>query len=74
MPRSMPSSRRVADRCRSAQRMRSDERTERVGQEAGRMDLVYGDVNLNLIDGSAIWAPAAVEVLLRAGCGVTLLP
>lgn len=35
--------------------------------------LVYGDVNLNTIDGSAIWAPAVVEVLARAGCRVTLL-
>jgi glycosyltransferase involved in cell wall biosynthesis len=35
--------------------------------------LVYGDVNLNSIDGSAIWAPATVEVLAGAGCRVTLL-
>ena len=35
--------------------------------------LVYGDVNLNAIDGSAIWAPATVEVLAGAGCRVTLL-
>lgn len=35
--------------------------------------LVYGDVNLNVIDGSAIWAPATVEVLAGAGCRVTLL-
>lgn len=38
-----------------------------------RRALVYGDVNLNLIDGSAIWAVAVVEVLARAGCDVTLL-
>ena len=35
--------------------------------------LVYGDVNLNIIDGSAVWAPATVEVLAGAGCRVTLL-
>jgi glycosyltransferase involved in cell wall biosynthesis len=35
--------------------------------------LVYGDVNLNLIDGSAIWAASVVEVLALAGCDVTLL-
>src|SRR6478735_10025374 len=40
---------------------------------APRRVLVYGDVNLNLIDGSAIWAVAVVEVFARAGCDVTLL-
>jgi glycosyltransferase involved in cell wall biosynthesis len=35
--------------------------------------LVYGDVNLNVIDGSAIWAPSTVETLARAGCLTTLL-
>ncbi len=35
--------------------------------------LVYGDVNLNAIDGSAIWAVSTVETLARAGCQVTLL-
>ena len=35
--------------------------------------LVYGDVNLNVIDGSAIWAPSTVETLAKAGCQVTLL-
>jgi glycosyltransferase involved in cell wall biosynthesis len=38
-----------------------------------RRALVYGDVNLNLIDGSAIWAAAVVEVFALAGCDVTLL-
>lgn len=38
-----------------------------------RSALVYGDVNLNMIDGSAIWAAAVVEVLAGAGCAVTLL-
>jgi glycosyltransferase involved in cell wall biosynthesis len=38
-----------------------------------RRVLVYGDVNLNLIDGSAIWAVAVVGVFARAGCDVTLL-
>ena len=40
---------------------------------APRRVLVYGDVNLNLIDGSAIWAVAVVEVFAQAGCDVTLL-
>ena len=35
--------------------------------------LVYGDVDLNLIDGSAIWAQSMVQALARAGCAVTLL-
>jgi glycosyltransferase involved in cell wall biosynthesis len=34
---------------------------------------VYGDVNLNVVDGSAIWAAATVEALALAGCDVTLL-
>ncbi|WP_227022926.1 glycosyltransferase family protein [Actinomadura rubrobrunea] len=35
--------------------------------------LVYGDVDLNLIDGSAIWAQGMVQVLARAGCEATLV-
>jgi glycosyltransferase involved in cell wall biosynthesis len=35
--------------------------------------LVYGDVDLNLIDGSAIWVQSTVQALARAGCRVTLL-
>ena len=35
--------------------------------------LVYGDVDLNLIDGSAIWVQSAVQALARAGCRVTLV-
>ncbi|MCW2938377.1 MAG: glycosyl transferase, partial [Actinomycetia bacterium] len=35
--------------------------------------LVYGDVDLNLIDGSAIWAQGVVQALARAGCEVTLV-
>jgi glycosyltransferase involved in cell wall biosynthesis len=34
---------------------------------------VYGDVDLNLIDGSAIWAQGVVQALARAGCSVTLV-
>jgi hypothetical protein len=34
---------------------------------------VYGDVNLNLIDGSAIWVQSMVLALARAGCAVTLV-
>jgi glycosyltransferase involved in cell wall biosynthesis len=38
-----------------------------------RSALVYGDVNLNLIDGSAIWVQSMVLALSRAGCEVTLV-
>jgi glycosyltransferase involved in cell wall biosynthesis len=38
-----------------------------------RSALVYGDVNLNLIDGSAIWVQSMVLALARAGCQVTLV-
>lgn len=34
---------------------------------------VYGDVNLNLIDGSAIWVQSITETLSRAGCTVEVL-
>jgi glycosyltransferase involved in cell wall biosynthesis len=35
--------------------------------------LVYGDVDLNLIDGSAIWLQSVTQALARAGCAVTLV-
>lgn len=35
--------------------------------------LVYGDVDLNLVDGSAIWLQSMVQALTAAGVGVTLL-
>jgi glycosyltransferase involved in cell wall biosynthesis len=35
--------------------------------------LVYGDINLNLLDGSAIWLQSVTQALARAGCEVTLL-
>ncbi len=35
--------------------------------------LVYGDVNLNLIDGSAVWLASTVECLARSGVDVTVL-
>ena len=35
--------------------------------------LVYGDVNLNLIDGSAVWLASTVECLARCGVEVTVL-
>jgi glycosyltransferase involved in cell wall biosynthesis len=38
-----------------------------------RSALVYGDINLNLIDGSAIWVQSTVQALARAGCAVTLV-
>ena len=35
--------------------------------------LIYGDVNMNILDGSAVWAASAAEVLARAGCDVSFL-
>jgi glycosyltransferase involved in cell wall biosynthesis len=35
--------------------------------------LVYGDVDLNVIDGSAIWAQSTTQALAEAGCRTTLL-
>lgn len=35
--------------------------------------LLYGDIDLNLIDGSAIWLTSITEVLLRSGAEVLLL-
>ncbi|MGW1360806.1 glycosyltransferase family 1 protein, partial [Streptomyces chartreusis] len=35
--------------------------------------LVYGDVDLNLIDGSAVWAQSTVQALSRAGCDSRLV-
>ena len=43
------------------------------GPPRARSALVYGDVNLNLIDGSAIWVQSMVLALARAGCAVTLV-
>lgn len=38
-----------------------------------RKVLLYGDVNLNIIDGSAIWLVSLAEVLLKNGTNVHLL-
>ncbi|WP_409474386.1 glycosyltransferase [Streptomyces sp. HC307] len=35
--------------------------------------IVYGDVDLNLIDGSAVWAQSTVQALSRAGCETRLV-
>ena len=35
--------------------------------------LVYGDIDLNLIDGSAIWLQSVTQALAGAGCAVTLV-
>ena len=35
--------------------------------------LVYGDIDLNLLDGSAIWLQSVTQALARAGCEVSLL-
>jgi glycosyltransferase involved in cell wall biosynthesis len=43
------------------------------GSDVRRRALVYGDVDLNLIDGSAIWAQSMVQALRGAGCDVTLV-
>jgi FkbM family methyltransferase len=38
-----------------------------------RRILVYGEMDVHMIDGSSIWLVSTVEVLRRAGCEVTLL-
>ena len=35
--------------------------------------LVYADVDLNLLDGSAIWVQSVTQALVAAGCAVTLV-
>ena len=35
--------------------------------------LIYGGADLNALDGSTIWVPAAAEAFARAGCDVSLL-
>src|ERR1700747_3590338 len=35
--------------------------------------LVYGDVDLNLLDASAIWLQSVSQALVAAGCAVTLV-
>src|SRR5258707_8389940 len=35
--------------------------------------MVYGDVDLNLLDGSAIWLQSVTQALVAAGCAVTLV-
>jgi glycosyltransferase involved in cell wall biosynthesis len=35
--------------------------------------LVYGDVDLNLLDGSAIWVQGVTQALVAAGCAVTVV-
>src|ERR1700722_11738761 len=35
--------------------------------------LVYGDVDLNLLDGSAVWLQSVAQALVAAGCTVTLV-
>jgi glycosyltransferase involved in cell wall biosynthesis len=35
--------------------------------------LVYGDVDMNLLDGSAVWLQSVTQALVAAGCAVTLV-
>ncbi len=35
--------------------------------------LVYGDIDLNLVDGSAIWLQSVTQALTAAGCAVTVV-
>ena len=49
-------------------------RTERHPLAGSRPSaLVYGDVDLNLLDGSAIWLQSVTQALVAAGCAVTLV-
>ena len=43
------------------------------GPTARLRALVYGDVDMNLIDGSAIWLASTAELFARAGCDVTVV-
>ncbi|HEY3688444.1 MAG TPA: glycosyltransferase family 1 protein [Streptosporangiaceae bacterium] len=43
------------------------------GSQVPHRALVYGDVDLNLIDGSAVWAQSVTQALAAAGCEVTLV-
>ncbi|HZC41184.1 MAG TPA: glycosyltransferase family 1 protein [Streptosporangiaceae bacterium] len=43
------------------------------GPDARPVALVYGDIDLNLIDGSAVWLQSVVQALALAGCAVTLV-
>jgi glycosyltransferase involved in cell wall biosynthesis len=52
---------------------RAKETATGVTKRRGIRAHVYGDVNLNVIDGSAIWAQSMVQALARAGCDVTFL-
>ncbi|MBC6460899.1 glycosyltransferase [Actinomadura sp. HBU206391] len=53
--------------------MNPDRPNQAKGGHVRRRALVYGDVDLNLIDGSAIWAQSMVQALKGAGCDVTLV-
>ena len=45
----------------------------RAGEGQQLRALLYGDVDLNLIDGSAVWLQATAQALARAGCAVTVV-
>jgi glycosyltransferase involved in cell wall biosynthesis len=51
--------------------MQDEERTPVVGPRPSA--LVYGDVDLNLLDGSAIWLQSVTQALAAAGCAVTVV-
>jgi glycosyltransferase involved in cell wall biosynthesis len=55
-------------------RHRSTELNRELNEKGDRVRaLVYGDVDLNIIDGSAIWAQAMVQTLHEAGVEVTFV-
>ena len=43
---------------------------DRLTDAAGVRVLLYGDVDLNVIDGSATWLPSLAETLARTGASV----
>jgi glycosyltransferase involved in cell wall biosynthesis len=51
--------------------MQDKERTPVGGAQPSA--LVYGDVDLNLLDGSAIWLQSVTQALVAAGCAVTVV-
>src|SRR5215468_7122096 len=48
-------------------------RTYPLAQASRPTALVYGDVDLNLLDGSAIWLQSVTQALAAAGCAVTVV-
>src|SRR5699024_1725575 len=69
-PTRLPSVDRGEFRCRQGHSKASEGKIVRTPAPRA---LLYGDVDLNIIDGSAIWAQSMAQALAAAGCEVTVL-